>query len=100
MPWKATDVETERLKFIAAFEKRDFPFAALCDAAGISRKTCYKLVARYRHCGVDGLKDRSHARHEQSHRTSEQLAKRIVTLRRKYRSEERRVGKESRSRLA
>ena len=35
----------ERVKFIARHLQREEVFAALCEAAGISRKTGYKWVA-------------------------------------------------------
>ncbi|MBL8768896.1 MAG: IS481 family transposase [Planctomycetes bacterium] len=84
MPWKATDVETERLKFVAECEKREFPFTAVCEAAGISRKTGYKILHRYRTYGVDGLKDRSHAAHEHPNRTGREIEERLVQMRREH----------------
>ena len=51
----------ERVKFIARYVQHEEPFAALCEAAGISRKTGYKWVERYDAGGVAALVDRSRA---------------------------------------
>jgi putative transposase len=48
----------ERLKFIAQLLDGQ-KMAALCREFGISRKTGYKILRRYRHCGVEALTDRS-----------------------------------------
>jgi hypothetical protein len=37
----------ERVKFIARYLQHEEPFAALCEAAGISRKTGYKWVEHF-----------------------------------------------------
>lgn len=51
----------ERVKFIARYVQNEETFAALCEAAGISRKTGYKWVERYAAGGVAPLVDRSRA---------------------------------------
>jgi transposase InsO family protein len=49
----------QRLLFLADYQRDRFSFAELCARFGISRKTGYKLVARYEAEGTDGLKERS-----------------------------------------
>jgi putative transposase len=44
----------ERLKFIARLLDGQ-KMAVLCGKFGISRKTGYKILKRYRHCGLEGL---------------------------------------------
>jgi transposase InsO family protein len=61
MAWKETDVMHERLKFIATLLEGEVTMAALCRHYGISRKTGYKLKARYDAFGLEGLADRSRA---------------------------------------
>ena len=61
MPWKETDVLKERMKFIAASMEESWSMTELCTAFGISRKTGYKLIARYVEEGLDGLRDRPRA---------------------------------------
>jgi putative transposase len=61
MPWNETAPMNERVKFLARYLAGDVPFASLCEAAGISRKTGYKWVDRYDWGGVAALVDRSRA---------------------------------------
>ena len=46
---------TERLKFVAAVESGRETMTALCAEFGISRKTGYKILERYRRHGPEGL---------------------------------------------
>ena len=48
----------ERLRFVARLLDGE-KMAPLCEEFGISRKTGYKIYARYRACGLQGLTDRS-----------------------------------------
>jgi putative transposase len=48
----------ERLKFIARLLDGE-KMSELCEEFSISRKTGYKILKRYRDCGVEGLTDRS-----------------------------------------
>ena len=63
MPWKHTSVSDEQVRFITAWQQGAVSFAALCRQFGISRKTGYKRLHRFRDCGWDGLGDRSRAPH-------------------------------------
>jgi transposase len=51
----------ERMRFVMAAEQRGEAFALVCRRFGVSRKTGYKWLARYRDAGVEGLRDRSRA---------------------------------------
>jgi len=83
MPWKETCTMDERLRFIADCLKGELPMSALCEAYGISRKTGYKWLDRYRADPERGLLDHSRAPHHCSWRMAEGLAGRIVALRRR-----------------
>jgi len=48
----------ERLRFVARLLDGE-KMAVLCHEFGISRKTGYKIVKRYKHCGLEGLTGRS-----------------------------------------
>lgn len=61
MPWKACEPMDERLKFVARLLDRE-KMAGLYREFGISRKTGYKIIARYNNCGLQGLSDRSSMR--------------------------------------
>ena len=69
MPWRETCRMDERTQFIARVLKGEDEMTALCREYGISRKTGYKWVGRYRREGAAGLRERSHAplRHGQAH---------------------------------
>lgn len=83
MPWRETCAMTERMKFIALVQEGEEPMAALCRRFGISRKTGYKLLARFAAEGIDGLADRSHAAHHHPHAVSRRVEDLIVDLRHK-----------------
>ena len=61
MPWRETCPMDERKKFIDAWLENDAQVAELCRQHGVSRRTGYKWIARYRQRGEEGLKDRSRA---------------------------------------
>lgn len=80
MPWKETCTMKERELFINAWLERVSSVAQLCHRFGISRKTGYKWIERFKAEGMLGLEDRSRARLTQSRRTSEAVVERILQL--------------------
>ena len=58
MSWKECSVMEERMKFIAKCLD-GHKMTDLCREFGISRKTGYKIVNRFKECGFEGLNDRS-----------------------------------------
>ena len=58
MPWKASTIMEERLRFVARVLEGDSMTEA-CRSFGISRKTGYKIMKRYREEGAYALTDRS-----------------------------------------
>ena len=50
MPWKECHVEDERMRFVIRLKDGE-QMAALCKEFGISRKTGYKIFARYENHG-------------------------------------------------
>ena len=65
----------ERLKFVARLLDGE-KMAVLCREFGISRKTGYKLLSRYKDCGLEGLTDRS----RRPYRQANQLPVQVETL--------------------
>jgi transposase InsO family protein len=61
MSWMDTGPVEERMRFVAAVEAGEESISALCLRAGVSRKTGYKWLERWRKQGVEGLFDRSRA---------------------------------------
>ena len=58
MPWKASSVMEERLRFVARLLDGE-PMTDVCRDFGISRKTGYKIFDRYKEHGLEALSDRS-----------------------------------------
>lgn len=59
MPWKEVRPMDERLLFLADHIRESGNFSQLCERYGISCKTGYKWVERYRQDGMGGLEERS-----------------------------------------
>lgn len=59
MPWQDVRPMDHRILFIADFVRGTDNFSALCAYHGISRKTGYKWVQRYRDASVEGLCEHS-----------------------------------------
>src|SRR5436305_9588808 len=58
MPWKASSVMDERLRFVARLLDGE-AMSEMCREFGISRKTGYKIFDRYKEHGLEALTDRS-----------------------------------------
>jgi transposase InsO family protein len=84
MSWKNTDEYRERLKFIGDWLKGEFSFSDLCSRYGISRKTGYKLINRYKEEGEQALRPRTHARHHHPNATPHVIQKRILELKHRF----------------
>lgn len=69
MPWRLADPMSIRLEFVAEVLARRRPVAVLCAQYGVSEKTGYKWVARFRAQGPAGLADAPHAPHHCPHQT-------------------------------
>jgi putative transposase len=59
MPWKELLVSEARKRFVLACREKRESFASLCRGFGISRKSGYKWLKRYREGGVRALRDAS-----------------------------------------
>src|SRR6266852_9931979 len=84
MPWRETCQMDERTQFIARVLAGEDEMTALCREYGISRKTGYKWLGRYRCDGAAGLRERSHApvRHGQAHDVA--VVQAVVNLRERW----------------
>lgn len=58
--------------------------AALCRLYGVSRKTGYKWLERFRAGGMAALEDGSHAAHRQPRRISDEVEQRVIEARREH----------------
>src|SRR5690349_13384382 len=100
MAWRTTKVAEQRMEFVVAASRKEKSFKELCKEFQISCRTGYTWWNRYKADGLGGMQERSRRPHHSPRRTKEETEKRVVELRRARpdRSEERRVGKECRSR--
>jgi putative transposase len=83
MPWNETCVMDERVLFIAGWLKGELPMSVLCQQFGISRKTGYKWLERYRADPESGLADRSRAPRRCPWAIEAEIAAMIVAMRRR-----------------
>ena len=81
MPWKDVRPMDEKILFIADHLRETDCFSRLCERYGISRKTGYKWVARYRQTGADGLQEQSRRPRHAAGETSYAVQQAILELR-------------------
>jgi putative transposase len=84
MPWKETDAEMERLKFIAALEAGNEPVAEICRQFGISRQTGYTWKRRFEEGGVQALADRRPDSESHPNLTPDEVADALVAARKAH----------------
>ena len=81
MPWKASAVMEERLRFVARLLDGE-EMSLLCREFGISRKTGYKVFDRYKEHGHEALSDRSRRPVRYANQLPGQVENLIVSLKR------------------
>ncbi len=81
MPWKENSPESEQERFIEQCQAGEVTFVEACRQFGISRKTGYKRLQRFRSCGWDGLGDRSRAPRSHPNETPRAVAERLIAAR-------------------
>jgi transposase InsO family protein len=74
----------EKLKFITDCLSGELSMAEACRRHGVSRKTGYKWLSRYRESGVDGLKDVSRAPHAHPNAVGTAMEDAVLALKRKH----------------
>jgi transposase len=79
MPWKASSVMEERLRFVARLLDGE-AMTDVCRDFGISRKTGYKIFDRYKEHGLTALSDRSRRPVRYANQLPQQLEGLIVRL--------------------
>lgn len=70
MPWKTVSLLKVRQRLVEAVLARRQTLQVICLRAGISRKTAYKWLARFRRQGIPGLRDQSRRPRRSSTRLS------------------------------
>jgi len=84
MSWKARCVMDERRGFIEDWLKGEWTVVSLCRAYGVSRKTGYKWIARFKESGFVGLEDRSRAPMRRPNAVPPGMVERIVATKRAH----------------
>lgn len=79
MPWKASSVMEERLRFVARLLDGE-AMTDVCREFGVSRKTGYKIFDRYKEQGLAALSDRSRRPVRYANQLPEQIEGLIVRL--------------------
>ena len=79
MPWKASSVMEERLRFVARLLDGE-AMTDVCRDFGVSRKTGYKIFDRYREHGLEALTDRSRRPIRYANQLPQQIESLIVRL--------------------
>ena len=75
---------TERARLVALHAEGLYSTAELATRFGVSRKTAYKWLARYRDGGLDALDDQPRVRHGQHAKTPPEVEALVVEARRKH----------------
>jgi putative transposase len=75
----------ERLRFVARLLDGE-KMAVACREFGISRKTGYKIFARYKEFGVRGLEDRSKSSYRHPNKLPFQIEKAILRIKQEHKS--------------
>src|SRR5258708_9005819 len=78
MPWKASSVMEEKLRFVFEYELGERSMSELCQRYAIARETGYVWLRRYRQTGAAGLIEHSPAAHPHGNQTPEALAQPVL----------------------
>ena len=78
MPWKETCAMDEKVQLIGDWLRGDYYITELAESYGVSRKTVYKWIARYKVEGNIGLEERSRAPGSHPNATSLDVVENIV----------------------
>lgn len=84
MSWKESDHVSERLEFVNLASVAGANISALCERFGVSRKTGYKWLKRWKSKGKAGLQDQSRQPILSPHQTSASLEALVVELRQSH----------------
>lgn len=82
MPWKETCAVSERNRLVELVVDDSVSVAEASRLVGVSRKSAYKWLSRFREGGRDALDDRSRARLTQEHATCDAVKGLLIELRR------------------
>lgn len=84
MPWKASSVVDERMRFVLEQESGLYTMTELCKSHNVSRETGYVWVRRYEQGGLEALQDRNRAPRHRPNQTPEEIEAVVLELRRRH----------------
>ena len=84
MSWKESDRVSERLEFVSLASVEGANISKLCERFGVSRKTGYKWLKRWKSSGRSGLEDQSRQPSTSPRKTIASLEALVVELRRSH----------------
>src|SRR5262245_12490585 len=84
MPWRAASPMDQRTQFVADFLRDTLSITELCALYGVSRKTGYKVIDRYRRHGPAGLEEHSRRPRHSPNETPEDIVAAILDARRRH----------------
>jgi transposase InsO family protein len=84
MPWRESTAMSQRIEFIQLATRPGANVSQLCGQFGISRKTGYKWLNRFRAGGHEALADQSRRPHHMPNRTPPAMEARIVQVREEH----------------
>src|SRR5881396_705427 len=81
MPWQERSTMSLRQEFVALGQQPGSNFSQLCRRFGISCKTGYKWLQRYRESGASGLADRSRRPKHSPRRSQPAIEQQVLSIR-------------------
>src|SRR5437588_330770 len=81
LAWQTTTPMSQRLEFAILATQSPVAFKELCRRYGVSRKTGYKWLERYKAGGAEALRDRSRRPHHSPKQVPQTLAELVLALR-------------------
>jgi transposase InsO family protein len=86
MPWKEASIMDERKEFIFRTWRSTETFTETCRKFGISTKTGYKWLERFKEKGAAGLVDESRARKNVQNKTNPEIQNRLLKIKEKHKA--------------
>lgn len=84
MPWQSRSKMSLKLEFVMLADQQEANMSALCRRFGISRKTGYKWLNRYREEGPEGLEERSRRPRNSPNKTPEPIEEAVCEMREQH----------------
>src|SRR5215469_15440101 len=81
MPWKASSVMEEKVRFVVEDERDEQTMRELCESFGISRETGYVWLRRYRALGLEGLLELNRGAKRHPNQTAVAIEQAVLELR-------------------